>query len=76
MILLVLVGIAVLGPLVVVAVRVLARAHFWAIAVFLPGGLLMRYGPTQDMRLFALVTCVWLVILARSRLFFPASRAT
>lgn len=76
MILLVIIGIVVFGPLVVLAVRVLAKAHFWAIVVFLPAGLLMRHGPSPDIRLFALVTCVWVVVLAGSRLFLAGSRTT
>ncbi len=67
MILIVFLGIAILGPFVMVAVRLLVKAHLWAIAVFLPGGLLIRYGPSQDMRHFVLATCVWITLLAGMR---------
>lgn len=53
----------VLWPLFVRIARFLFVAHAWLVALFLPGGLLVRYGPSQDMRLFVAVTCVWALAL-------------
>lgn len=64
MILLVLVAVALLGPLVYHALRLLAKAHLWAVALFLPAGLVIRYGPSQEVRVFVAVTIVWAGVLA------------
>jgi hypothetical protein len=56
-------GIVLLLPMALRTVRVLFRAHLLAVVLFLPAGLLLRYGPNQDLRLFACVTCLWGLIL-------------
>ena len=55
----VLIILIVLLPVLIRIARFLSVAHAWLVVLFLPAGLLVRYGPSQDMRLFVSVTCVW-----------------
>lgn len=68
MVILALVGIAVLLPLALRVVRFLVIVHVWAVVLFLPAGLLIRYGPIQDVRLFVGATCAWAAVLVWWRL--------
>ena len=52
-----------LWPLIVRIARFLFVAHAWLVVLFLPGGLMVRYGPSQDMRLFVAVTFGWALAL-------------
>jgi hypothetical protein len=58
----------VLLPLIIRIGRFLLVAHAWLVALFLPAGLLVRYGPSQDMRLLVAVTCAWAVALVAYRI--------
>jgi hypothetical protein len=66
----------VLLPLIIRIGRFLLAAHAWLVAFFLPAGLLVRYGPSQDMRLFIGVTCAWSVALIAYRVRSAARRKT
>ncbi len=57
-----------LWPLIVRIARFLFAAHAWLVALFLPAGLLVRYGPSQDMRLFVAVTFVWTLAVSTVRI--------
>ena len=50
-------------PLILRIGKFLLIVHTWLVVVFLPAGLLMHYGPSQDMRLFVAVTCGWSLTL-------------
>jgi hypothetical protein len=52
-----------LWPLIARIARFLFVAHAWLVVLFLPAGLLVRYGPSQDMRLFVAVTFAWALAL-------------
>lgn len=65
----------VLWPLIVRIARFLFVAHAWLVVLFFPAGLLVRYGPSQDMRLFVAVTFVWALTLFASRIRFRATGA-
>lgn len=67
-VLFVVVMLIVLLPLIIRIGRFLLAAHVWLVALFLPAGLLVRYGPSQDMRLFIGVTCAWSVALIAYRI--------
>ena len=57
-----------LWPLIVRIARFLFVAHAWLVVLFLPAGLLVRYGPSQDTRLFVGVTLVWALTLFAFRI--------
>jgi hypothetical protein len=57
-----------LWPLIVPIARFLFVAHAWLVVLFLPAGLLVRYGPSQDMRLFVAVTFVCALALFAFRI--------
>jgi hypothetical protein len=59
----VLVVLIVLLPVLIRIARFLLLAHVWLVVLFLPAGLLVRYGPSQDMRLFFGVTAAWSLTL-------------
>ena len=64
-------------PLLARVVRALFLARAFLIALFLPAGLLLRFGLSEDLHLFVLVTFVWGVVLTgwlRSRRARPAQR--
>lgn len=42
---------------------VVFKAHFWAVIICLPGGLLLRVGGCEDMRILAASTAVWAAVL-------------
>ena len=54
-------------PLILRIGKFLLIVHTWLVVVFLPAGLLMRYGPSQDMRLLVAVTCGWWLALIAYR---------
>jgi hypothetical protein len=54
--------------------RALLRAHLWAVVLFLPAGLLLRFGGIQDLRAFALVTACWACVLAGGLLLARRAR--
>ena len=51
-------------PLVLRLLRALFRLHLWAVVLFLPAGLLLRFGGNEDMAAFAFVTLAWGALLA------------
>lgn len=62
--------IALLAIVAVLAVAVLLKllivvfkAHFWAVIICLPGGLLLRFGGCEDMRILAASTALWTAVL-------------
>jgi hypothetical protein len=59
-----LVALVLLAPVLLRFVRALFRLHLWAVVLFLPAGLLLRFGGNEDMRVFATVTAGWGFILA------------
>ena len=73
LILLAVVMLVILWPLIVRIARFLFVAHAWLVALFLPAGLLVRYGPSQDMRLFVAVTFVWALALLAFRIRIRAT---
>lgn len=48
--------------------RAVFTVHLWAVVLFLPAGLLLRFGGNEDMRVFALVTACWACVLAGWRI--------
>ena len=68
LLLLAVVMLVILWPLIVHIARFLFVAHAWLVVLFLPAGLLVRYGPSQDMRLFVVVTFVWSLVLFAFRI--------
>lgn len=69
------VSLIVLWPLIVRAARFLFVAHAWLVVLFLPAGLLVRHGPSQDMRIFVAVSCVWALTLFACRIYARTTRA-
>ena len=65
-----------LWPLIVRVARFLFVAHAFLVVLFLPAGLLVRYGPSQDMRLFVAVTFVWALALFAILISARATRET
>ena len=63
-----------LWPLIVRVARFLFVAHALLVVLFLPAGLLVRYGPSQDMRLFLAVTLVWALALSATLISVRAKR--
>ncbi|HEU4562079.1 MAG TPA: hypothetical protein VFS20_29900 [Longimicrobium sp.] len=63
LLLLAVVMLIILWPLIVRIARFLFVVHALLVVLFLPAGLLVRYGPSQDMRLFVAVTFVWALAL-------------
>lgn len=53
-----------LAPVLLRFLRAVIRVHLWTVVLFLPAGLLLRFGGNEDMRVFALVTAGWGLILA------------
>jgi hypothetical protein len=52
-----------LWPLIARIAHFLFVAHARLVVLFLPAGPLVRYGPSQDMRLFVAVTFAWALAL-------------
>jgi hypothetical protein len=50
-------------PLLLRALWFVVKAHVALIALFLPGGLLLRYGRLEDADLYLAVTAVWGIVL-------------
>lgn len=63
----VLIVLLVLLPILIRIAKFLLLAHIWLVVLFLPAGLLVRYGPSQNMRLFAGVTSLWFIVLLAYR---------
>lgn len=53
-----------LAPVLLCFLRAVVRVHLWAVVLFLPAGLLLRFGGSEDVRVFAVVTGGWGFILA------------
>ena len=61
-----LIGIAMLViclPLVLRALWFVVKAHVALIALFLPAGLLLRYGRLEDVDFYLAITAVWGIVL-------------
>lgn len=63
-------------PVLLRLLRALFVLHLWAVVLFLPAGLLLRFGGNEDMAVFALVTATWGTLLAgwRIRRWWAARR--
>lgn len=64
-------------PVLLRLLRALFVLHLWAVVLFLPAGLLLRFGGNEDMAVFALVTATWGALLAgwRVRRWWTARHA-
>ena len=51
-------------PLILRLLRALFLLHLWMVVLFLPAGLLLRFGGNEDMAVFAIVTIAWGALLA------------
>ena len=71
--LLAVVMLVILWPFIVRIARFLIVAHAWLVVLFLPACLLVRYGPSQDMRLFVAVTFGWALTLFAFRIRMRAT---
>lgn len=57
-----------LVPALLRFLRAVFKVHLCAVVLFLPAGLLLRFGGNEDMRTFALVTACWACVLAGWRI--------
>lgn len=55
-------------PVLLRLLRALFVLHLWAVVLFLPAGLLLRFGGNEDMAVFATVTAAWGALLAGWRI--------
>jgi hypothetical protein len=55
-------------PLIMRLLRALIVFHLWTVILFLPAGLLLRFGRVESMAVYGGVTLAWAVLLVGWRL--------